>query len=194
MNGVWRLFANVVQVTPVAEFNTYADSIAAARVYALTSRYPRTTMPPVPPTKDGEVASGHLGPYPDKLSRRLRVTLFPLGKFAFSLDHIIQTEIDSYFLKKLTTSHRHNNRTLAPPRHIQLHHKTSPRRRLPPSKLDKCLPNLHLQQNGIPPPRPHRRLNRPLPPRSPLYLVPPHPLPPCLRDNAFGTPGFESRD
>ncbi|KAE9978605.1 hypothetical protein EG327_007335 [Venturia inaequalis] len=65
-------------VTPVAEFNTYADSVAAARVYALTSRYPRMTMPVVPPTKDGELASGHLGPYPEKLSRRLRVTLFPL--------------------------------------------------------------------------------------------------------------------
>lgn len=38
-------------------------------------------MPPVPPTRDGKVASGHLGPYPDKLSRRLKVTLFPLGKF-----------------------------------------------------------------------------------------------------------------
>ncbi|RDI80954.1 Alpha-amylase A type-3 [Venturia inaequalis] len=65
-------------VTPVAEFNTYADSVAAARVYALTSRYPRMTMPVVPPTKDGELVSGHLGPYPEKLSRRLRVTLFPL--------------------------------------------------------------------------------------------------------------------
>jgi hypothetical protein len=38
-------------------------------------------MPPVPPTKDGKVASDHLGPYPDKLSRQLRVTLFPLGTY-----------------------------------------------------------------------------------------------------------------
>lgn len=55
-------------------------------------------MPPVPPTKDGKVASSHLGPYPDKLSRRLRVTLFPLGKFS---DHLLgrvleETELGSH--------------------------------------------------------------------------------------------------
>ncbi|QDS74445.1 hypothetical protein FKW77_006363 [Venturia effusa] len=71
MGGALRCPGNV---TPVAEFNTYADSMAAARIYALTSRYPRTTMPPVPPTRDGKVASNHLGPYPDKLSRRLHTT------------------------------------------------------------------------------------------------------------------------
>ncbi|KAK3704260.1 hypothetical protein LTR37_013934 [Vermiconidia calcicola] len=70
------------QITPTAEFNTYADSYAAARVYALTSPRPRTTMPPVPPAPpgqpEGEGTPPHLEPYPGKLSRRLKVTLFPL--------------------------------------------------------------------------------------------------------------------
>lgn len=60
-------------MTPGAEFNTYADSVAAARVYALTSPNPKTTMPPVVAGK------GHLPTYPEKLSRQLKVKLFPLG-------------------------------------------------------------------------------------------------------------------
>ena len=59
-------------ITPVAEFNTYADSVAAARVFALTSPEPESTMPPVPET----VAA--LPRYPGNLTRRLRLTLFPL--------------------------------------------------------------------------------------------------------------------
>lgn len=70
------------QMTPVAEFNTFADTIAAARVYALTSPKPRTTMPPVPPAplgqKEGLPPPPFLSPYPEHLSRRLKVTLFPL--------------------------------------------------------------------------------------------------------------------
>lgn len=66
------------QVTPVAEFNTYADSIAAARVYALTSALPESTLPPTPPTPPGQ-DDAHLKPYPKNLSKRLRVALFPLG-------------------------------------------------------------------------------------------------------------------
>ena len=70
------------QMTPVAEFNTYADSMAAARVYALTSPKPHTTMPPVPPArsgkKEGVPPPPHLSAYPESLSKRLRVTLFPL--------------------------------------------------------------------------------------------------------------------
>ncbi|KAK7193563.1 hypothetical protein DPSP01_000118 [Paraphaeosphaeria sporulosa] len=58
-------------MTPGAEFNTYADSIAAARVYALTSPNPKTTLPPV-------VGKKALPPYPENLSRRLTVKLFPL--------------------------------------------------------------------------------------------------------------------
>ena len=70
------------QMTPVAEFNTYADSMAAARVYALTSPKPHTTMPPVPPApsgqKEGIPPPPHLSAYPESLSKRLKVALFPL--------------------------------------------------------------------------------------------------------------------
>ncbi|UPX10854.1 uncharacterized protein EKO05_0001491 [Ascochyta rabiei] len=60
-------------MTPGAEFNTYADSVASARVFALTNPNPRTTMPP---TLSGK---GKLPPYPEKLSRQLKLKLFPLG-------------------------------------------------------------------------------------------------------------------
>jgi hypothetical protein len=59
-------------ITPVAEFNTYADAVATARVFALTSPNPASTMPP-PPAK-----MSTLPPYPSKLSRQLKLTLFPL--------------------------------------------------------------------------------------------------------------------
>ncbi|KAH8905125.1 nucleoside hydrolase [Coniochaeta sp. PMI_546] len=59
-------------ITPCAEFNTYADAVAAARVFALTSPTPASTMPPVPSSMST------LPPYPAKLSRRLKLTLFPL--------------------------------------------------------------------------------------------------------------------
>jgi inosine-uridine nucleoside N-ribohydrolase len=70
------------QMTPVAEFNTFADSLSAARVYALTSPNPHTTMPPTPPAPPGKQSTSapppYLANYPEKLSRRLKVTLFPL--------------------------------------------------------------------------------------------------------------------
>lgn len=70
------------QITPVAEFNTFADSIAAARVYALSSPNPKSVMPPAPPSKTGLTSSDphppHLAAYPEKLSRQLKCTLFPL--------------------------------------------------------------------------------------------------------------------
>jgi len=59
-------------VTPFAEFNCYADAVAAARVYALTSLFPETTMPPIPEN----ISS--LPPYPAKLSRTLKLVLCPL--------------------------------------------------------------------------------------------------------------------
>lgn len=59
-------------ITPVAEFNTYADAVATSRVFALTSPHPSTTMPPVPLNKST------LPPYPKNLSRQLNLTLFPL--------------------------------------------------------------------------------------------------------------------
>ena len=70
------------QMTPIAEFNTYADSMAAARVYALTSPKPRKMMPLAPPVplgqKEGVKPQSCLSSYPDNLSKRLNVTLFPL--------------------------------------------------------------------------------------------------------------------
>ncbi|KAE8383714.1 Inosine/uridine-preferring nucleoside hydrolase domain-containing protein [Aspergillus bertholletiae] len=56
--------------SPVVEFNIYADAIAAARVFALTSPDPRGTMP----------TRSALPPYlPERLSGRLRLTLVPLN-------------------------------------------------------------------------------------------------------------------
>ncbi|KAK3945336.1 pyrimidine-specific ribonucleoside hydrolase RihA [Diplogelasinospora grovesii] len=60
-------------ITPCAEFNCYADAVAAARVFALTSPTPASTMPPVPQKVDGSLSS-----YPAKLPRQLKLTLFPL--------------------------------------------------------------------------------------------------------------------
>ncbi|CAG8203630.1 unnamed protein product [Penicillium salamii] len=57
-------------VTPMGEFNAYADAVAAARIFALTSPNPHTT---IPITK-----SDRLPPYPEKLSRQLTLRLFPL--------------------------------------------------------------------------------------------------------------------
>ncbi|KAA8625279.1 Nucleoside hydrolase [Pyrenophora tritici-repentis] len=63
------------QMTPGAEFNTYADSIASARIFALTSANPHLTMPPTLPSSQ---KSAKLLPYPEKLSKRLKLKLFPL--------------------------------------------------------------------------------------------------------------------
>ncbi|OBT64581.1 hypothetical protein VE03_06363 [Pseudogymnoascus sp. 23342-1-I1] len=60
-------------ITPVAEFNTYADAVATARVFALTSPLPSSTMPPALPE-----AKTALAPYPKKLSKQLKLSLFPL--------------------------------------------------------------------------------------------------------------------
>ncbi|KAI7339430.1 fungal transcriptional regulatory protein [Hortaea werneckii] len=69
-------------ITPEGEFNTFADPVAAARVYALTSPNPFTTMPPTPPAppgaKEGEHPPPYLASYPQKLSRQLKATMFPL--------------------------------------------------------------------------------------------------------------------
>ncbi|KAL9138628.1 MAG: hypothetical protein Q9175_000137 [Cornicularia normoerica] len=61
-------------ITPVGEFNCIADATAAARVYALTSPTPMSTMPPM-------AVPSSLPPYPkkDKIGdRRLNVIMFPL--------------------------------------------------------------------------------------------------------------------
>ncbi|KAK3301099.1 Inosine/uridine-preferring nucleoside hydrolase domain-containing protein [Chaetomium fimeti] len=69
MGGAVEVEGNV---TPCAEFNCMADAVAAARVFALTSLVPSATMPPVIHGKS------FLPPYPAKLSRQLKLTLFPL--------------------------------------------------------------------------------------------------------------------
>ncbi|KAK1757458.1 Inosine/uridine-preferring nucleoside hydrolase domain-containing protein [Echria macrotheca] len=69
MGGAVALEGNI---TPCAEFNCYADAVAAARVFALTSPTPASTMPP---TIHGKSV---LPAYPAKLSRQLKLTLFPL--------------------------------------------------------------------------------------------------------------------
>ncbi|OJI97357.1 hypothetical protein ASPVEDRAFT_49379 [Aspergillus versicolor CBS 583.65] len=55
-------------VTPVAEFNAYADAFAAARVYALTSPSPKSTLPICKSLLD----------LPPNLSGQLTLRLFPL--------------------------------------------------------------------------------------------------------------------
>ncbi|KAI5813198.1 nucleoside hydrolase [Pyronema omphalodes] len=65
MGGTLNVEGNI---TPVAEFNQYACSYSAARIYALTSPAPQSTMPPC----------RELQPYPVKLSRPLKLTTFPL--------------------------------------------------------------------------------------------------------------------
>ncbi|KAF2422961.1 DNA glycosylase [Tothia fuscella] len=70
------------QTAPVADFNTFADPVAAARVYALTSPKPHTTMPSTLPLPlhqaRGVSALPLLSPYPDNLPKRLNVTLFTM--------------------------------------------------------------------------------------------------------------------
>lgn len=67
MGGTINVEGNV---TPVAEFNHFACSWSAARIYALTSQAPSSTLPPSP--------SGTWKPYPEGLSRTLNLTVFPL--------------------------------------------------------------------------------------------------------------------
>ncbi|KAI4695574.1 hypothetical protein J4E81_005900 [Alternaria sp. BMP 2799] len=62
-------------MTPGAEFNTYADSVASARVFALTSANPHLTMPP---SLSNPQKKHQLPPYPKTLSKRLTIKLFPL--------------------------------------------------------------------------------------------------------------------
>ena len=69
-------------ITPVAEFNILADPMAAARVFALTSQTPESTIPLKPPISTQEGSDEQLlPPYPPKVElgdRRLRLMLFPL--------------------------------------------------------------------------------------------------------------------
>lgn len=77
-------------ITPLAEFNTYADAIATARVFALTSAVPSSTMPVVPQTL------ARLEAYPVQLSRRLNLSLFPLD---ITNPHLL---MKTFFFKTIT--------------------------------------------------------------------------------------------
>ncbi|KAL6168762.1 hypothetical protein ACJQWK_05135 [Exserohilum turcicum] len=78
-------------MTPGAEFNTYADSVASARVFALTSQNPHLTMPP---TLSSAQKQARLAPYPAKLSKRLTLKLFPLD---ITENHVLPTSMyESY--------------------------------------------------------------------------------------------------
>ena len=69
-------------ITPVGEFNILADPTATARVFALTSPDPASTMPPTPPAPaDSQSHQYFLPSYPPKEKlgdRRLKLSLFPL--------------------------------------------------------------------------------------------------------------------
>ena len=70
----------------MADFNFYADAVAAARVFALPSPTPSSTLPPAPPPAwTSSTSSDHppneesrLRDYPSSLSRTLDLTLFGL--------------------------------------------------------------------------------------------------------------------
>ncbi|KAF2739856.1 nucleoside hydrolase [Polyplosphaeria fusca] len=85
------------QMTPGAEFNTYADSVASARLFALTSPNPSTTMPP---TLGGDPKSA-LQDYPKKLSTQLKLKLFPLD---ITTPHLLPRQLFNAHAQSLPTS------------------------------------------------------------------------------------------
>ncbi|KAL2671618.1 hypothetical protein Neosp_014208 [[Neocosmospora] mangrovei] len=79
-------------ISPVAEFNTYADAVAAARVFALTSPNPKSTMPPKP--KDGSA----LPDYPIALPSQLKLSLFPVD---ITTLHCLDSQVFRSWVKPL---------------------------------------------------------------------------------------------
>ncbi|KAL8689584.1 MAG: hypothetical protein Q9218_004773 [Villophora microphyllina] len=63
-------------MTPVAEFNTIADPVAAARLYALTSPEAASTMPP--PGSAAGLPDDYFFPSKQQKGKRLKVVKFPL--------------------------------------------------------------------------------------------------------------------
>ncbi|CAK7564726.1 MAG: hypothetical protein SEPTF4163_002625 [Sporothrix epigloea] len=90
MGGAVHMEGNI---TPVAEFNCYVDPVSAARVYALTSPTPSSTMPPAIAGKPSSVPA-----YPAKLSRPLKLTLFPAD---ITTPHLLNKK---YFLDAIAAS------------------------------------------------------------------------------------------
>jgi inosine-uridine nucleoside N-ribohydrolase len=86
MGGAVDLPGNI---TPVAEFNTYADATATGLVFALTSATPASTMPPL---QDNLIV---LPPLPTTLSRRLRINLFSLD---LTTQHVMKRKQFSQYL------------------------------------------------------------------------------------------------
>ncbi|CEJ87412.1 hypothetical protein VHEMI04406 [[Torrubiella] hemipterigena] len=84
-------------ITPLAEFNTFADALATARVFSLTSMVPSSTMPTVPQTL------AKLDAYPEQLSRKLNLSLFPLD---ITNPHLL---MKSFFFSSITEHVEHGN-------------------------------------------------------------------------------------
>jgi inosine-uridine nucleoside N-ribohydrolase len=80
MGGAVSLPGNI---TPVAEFNLCADAYAAAKVFAMTSAQPTSTMPPQP------LSAAFMAVLMTKkrFSRELKLTLFPLD---ITISHVLK--------------------------------------------------------------------------------------------------------
>jgi len=80
-------------MTPLAEFNIHSDAFAAARLFALTSPDPSSTMPPSPAHMamhtDHLPSPPFLQPYPEKLSKMLKLSLVPLD---ITMRHVLHEE------------------------------------------------------------------------------------------------------
>ncbi|KAK4208809.1 pyrimidine-specific ribonucleoside hydrolase RihA [Rhypophila decipiens] len=96
-------------ITPLGEFNVYADPVAAARVFALTSKEPNSTLPhknkDLPLQPDYEDYPKLLD-YPSKLSRQLKLTLFPL-------DITTPHELEKDFFNARVSKHKEEGSHLA---------------------------------------------------------------------------------
>lgn len=101
MSGTLDMEGNI---TPTAEFNAYADAVAAARVFALTSPTPKSTLPPC----------SALPAYPDNLWRKLNLTIFPLDITTMHL-------LNEAEFEKLTAPLRAEKSPLAEWSHVFVH-------------------------------------------------------------------------
>lgn len=87
--------------SPTAEFNTVADPVSAARVFALTSPTPNSTMPPLP-ISTSDSSTEMMPPYPPKRElgdRRLNLILCPLD---ITTSHELRRDVFEAKVKPLT--------------------------------------------------------------------------------------------